>query len=102
MHAKDSKDGRHVKTLNFDESMEVKKIAGADKNRGQDYINGIKFMSKDDKQVSVYDPENRMKDVAVTVHTLGDNEELIGVYGKKKIDNYFDAFGFIVKVADEE
>ena len=102
MHAKESKDGRLVKTLNFDETMDIKKIAGADKNRQNNYINGVKFMSKDDKQVSVYDPEDKMRAVAVTVHTLGDNEELIGVYGKKKDNRYLEAFGFIVKVADEE
>ena len=33
-------------------------------------------------------------------HQLGDNEELIGVYGIKDKSEYFSAFGFIVKVLD--
>ena len=32
------------------------------------------------------------------MHTIGDNAQLIGVYGQKDLVDWFVAFGFIVKV----
>ena len=58
-------------------------------------------MDKDDKQVSIYDPEHKINAIGGAVHNLGDDEELIGVYGKKDKNDDFSAFGFITKVPDE-
>ena len=70
---------------------------GADNNDKVPYVCALKFLAKDDGQVSIYDPKDQMKSYPGAVHTLGDGETLIGVY-RKKNSFYFDAFGFIVKM----
>ena len=75
-------------------------MLGADLNGAHALIAAIKFMDKACKQVSIYDPNHSLDRNLGQMHQLEDNEELIGVYGKKV--SYFHAFGFIVRVREND
>ena len=73
---------KHNQKIEFDGNRPVKTVQGADNNGGYNYITAVKFMDEDSNQVSCYDPaDNNMNLYPGKVHQIGDNEELIGVYG---------------------
>ena len=80
----------------FDIRTPIKKIAAYD-NMGEPYIKRIIFLDRKCKTVMDYNPK-RVGDSCV-MHELGENEELIGVYGVNK-PYFFTAFGFILKVKE--
>ena len=55
-------------------------------------------MDNADNDIYVYNPTN--KNEPITTYKIGDNEELIGVYGfyGNEGSSHFNSFGFIVKV----
>ena len=59
---------------------------------------GIYFFDKDGQEIDSFNPYNDERLGAI--HTIGDNEELIRVYGVRNKPNYkfFTSFGFILKV----
>lgn len=85
-------------TMRFDLKQAIKKVQGADQNGSLPCIYRLSLMDKDDKQLRAYDPCNSIGLYAGQVHQLGDNEELIGVYGQLQQNSFLSAFGFIVKV----
>ena len=56
----------------------------------------IRFMDSVGSELFEYNPLN--SPVSTRTFQLGENEELIGVYGNKDQHHYFRNFGFIVKV----
>lgn len=69
-------------TITFDVKRPIKKVQGADQNGTLPCLYRVKFMDKEEKQVSMYDPSTSIGLYAGQVHPLRENEELIGVYGK--------------------
>ena len=61
-------------------------------------IQGIRFNNEKRKKIDEYKPA-RMGYYA-RIHNIGENEEIIGVYGHNQSETYFNSFGFIVKVKD--
>ena len=59
----------------------------------------VTFIDRHDKEIDSYNPRNDPRDGKV--YEIGENEELIGVYGKKEQDTLLNALGFIVKVRHE-
>ena len=55
------------------------------------------FLDKGGKLIDKYNPMNHRVHEG-TKYELQENEELIGVYGVKDLAEYFNSFGFIVKV----
>ena len=60
----------------------IKRVKGIDEN-GKKFIYGVEFMDSQGGQVCIYDPGNFINSHPGKEHHLGDNEELIGVYGSK-------------------
>ena len=64
---------------------------------GGDCARRITFLDKDDQEIDCFNPQNLPREGAILA--IGDNEELIGVYGVRyKLSKFFNSFGFIVKV----
>ena len=54
------------------------------------------FLDSDNNEIDTYNPNNIEQ--KGPVHEIGDNEELIGVYGIKDEFKHLTGLGFIVKV----
>ena len=83
-------------TITFDPNRPFNSIAAYD---GPSNTGLIRFMDSSENEVYVYDPNNWSR--ATVEYKIGDNEEIIGVYGVKDKDIYFSSFGFIVKVKQQ-
>ena len=91
----------HQQTIEFDKNTPIRAVAanGHDSGNNYGYILRMRFLDGAGNEVKVYNPRNNQKET--TEHKLGDNEELIGVYGSiGPHDNYLYSFGFIVKVKE--
>ena len=57
----------------------------------------VYFLDQDGQEIDCFNPQNIAR--AGVILAIGDNEELIGVYGvKNKRPDVLTSFGFIVKV----
>ena len=65
--------------IEFDDSRKIKRVQGDDDTIG--CIFSVKFMDKDGNQVKFYDQKDNNLNALGMVHEIGENEELIGVYG---------------------
>ena len=81
------------KVIDFDANRKVRRVQAGN---GSANIRRLTFLDKEGNEIDSYNPNNR--DRSGQVHEIGENEELIGVYGVKDLDNWFNSFGFIVKV----
>ena len=54
------------------------------------------FLDSAGNEIDFYNPGNWQINGAI--HEIGENEELIGVYGAKDSNSCFSSFGFIFKV----
>ena len=84
----------HPETINFDPSTQIRAVAAYDPGYG--FIARIRFMDSVGSELFEYNPLNST--TSTTTYQLGENEELIGVYGNKDKGTWFRNFGFIVKV----
>ena len=91
----------NVKKLDFDAMNTVKRVKGADNNGESDYVYVVKLMDKQGRELDIFDPYNTLPDFPGKEHHLGDNEDLIGVYGVMGKNDSFSAFGFIVRVRED-
>ena len=57
------------------------------------------FLDKNGGEIGFYDPDDHLRDGLI--REIGDDEELIGVYGVRNKKHYFTSFGFIVKVRQD-
>lgn len=87
--------------INFDANKKVKRVQ-AIKNGGG-FVAAMTFFDKRNQEIGFYDPNkwNQKQGLIHEIHEIGDNEELIGVYGVKDKNLYFYNFGFIVKVRQD-
>ena len=81
-----------LETINFDPDTPIREVAAHD---GKYWTAQIIFMENAGKEFYAYNPSNATQ--KTTAYRLGENEELIGVYGLKDKSSYFSSFGFIVK-----
>ena len=66
--------------IEFDDSRKIKRVqSGNYSDSGS--VCSVKFMDKDGNQVKFYDQKDNNLNALGMVHEIGENEELIGVYG---------------------
>jgi len=82
-----------TKVINFDATRKVKKVQAV--SRG-DSVSRVSFLDDADHEIDYFDPRNQPR--AGAIHEVGENEELIGVYGISHRDYVLSSFGFIVLV----
>ena len=72
-----------------------------DGNGNQDGVYAVKLMNEQGSELGIYDPEHMLESFPGKEHQLADNEDLIGVYGVMGKSDWLSAFGFIVRVKND-
>ena len=89
-------------TIKFDPNRPIRAVEAAEfKSSAQGKMWLMRFLDEKNSVICTYNPNNYNN--ACTRHILGENEELIGVYGVRgnpflPFYAWFQSFGFIVKV----
>ena len=89
---------QHLRTIELNRNRALRQVKAYDNNGEWPYLHDLRFLDSSGNVVHSYDPTNKNY-AESSVREIGENEEIIGVYGVKG-DNYkwFRNFGFIVKV----
>ena len=69
----------------------------ADDFRGSDYVHRIWFFDKDNRKIQLHNPTGKKE--SGPTFKIGEDEELIGVYGVMNKRNYLTSLGFLLKKA---
>ena len=89
----------HAKTIEFDPVRRpVRSVQATEKN---DTIKNLAFYDGTQKRIDCYNPaadNSCLEPIQGIVHEIGENEELVGVYGVNNRPQHFTTFGFIVRV----
>ena len=91
---------KNHESIYFDDpDIQIKAVEAHGISDTESYLYQIGFTDSAGNEVESYNPRNTS--IPTTKFQLGENEELIGVYGVKNKRSWLTSFGFIVKVTTE-
>ena len=92
----------YQKRLDFDAQNQIKRVKAAPNDGVWEYVYNVKLMNKQTSEFGICAP-NYFVNLCHPgkEHQLADYEDLIGVYGVMDQQSYFSAFGFIVRVNED-